>query len=113
MIAGAALIGSGAASGKEHTSQNDAVLRECDRYRLDYLDTLRRVSGVEAETAGGRRWWDYLIMAVALSFFVAFAATAVVPSIGINRLWLALLTAALLVVLAVGTFRLWRTTGFS
>lgn len=113
MIAGAALIGSGAATGKEHTSQNDAILRECDRYRLDYLQTLRAMSGIEADTGGGRRWWDYAIMAVAISFFAAFAATAVVPSMGINRLWLALLTGALLLVLAVGTYRLWRRTDFS
>ena len=114
MIAGAALIGSGATSGREHTSQNEAVLRECDRYGLDYFQTLRTMSGVDAESChGGRRWWDYLIIAGALSFFVGFAVTAVVPPIGIDLLWLCILSAILLLVLAVGGVRLWRSTSFS
>jgi len=114
MIAGAALIGSGAASGRERTSQNEAVLRECDRYGLDYLQTLQTMNGVDAETRhSGRRWWDYLIIAAALSFVVGFAITAVVPPIGIDRLWLCILSVILLLGLAAGTVHLWRSTSFS
>ncbi len=113
-IAGAASIGSGAASDQEHISQNEAVLRECDRYELDYELTLRVMSGIDAAAPNGkRRWWDYLIMAVALSFFVSFAITAVVPPIGIDRVWMSVLSGVLLCVLAVGTWRLWRNTNFS
>ena len=49
MIAGVTLIGSGAASGKEKTSQDEAILRECDRYNLDYLQTLRSLGGAEGD----------------------------------------------------------------
>src|SRR5205814_5525946 len=58
MIAGVTLIGSGAASGKEKTSQDEAILRECDRYNLNYVQTLRSLGGVEEEGRESvRRWW--------------------------------------------------------
>lgn len=114
MIAGVTLIGSGAASGKEKTSQDEAILRECDRYDLDYLQTLRSLGGVEEEGRESvRRWWDYLIMIVAVGFFVWFAASATVPHMSLSPLWIAILGAASLALLAAGVVRLWRTTGFS
>jgi glucose uptake protein GlcU len=114
MIAGVTLIGSGAASGKEKTSQDEAIFRECDRYKLDYLQTLRSLGGVEEEGRESvRRWWDYLIMIIAVGFFVWFAATATVPHMSLDPLWIGILGAASLALLAVGFVRLWRTTGFS
>jgi hypothetical protein len=114
MIAGVTLIGSGAASGKEKTSQDEAILRECDRYHLDYLQTLRSLSGVEGEDRESvRHWWDYLIMVVAVAFFVWFAASATVPPMNLNPFWIGILGVASLGLLAAGVFRLWRTTGFS
>ena len=114
MIGGAILIGSAVASGKEHISWNDAVRRECDRYDLDYSRTLQSLSGNEFDQqTKKRRWWDYLILVVAVSFFIWFARTAVVPPIAINYFWLAVLSGLLLVVLAIGVFRLWRSTRFS
>lgn len=114
MIGGAILIGSAVATGKEHISWNDAVRRECDRYDLDYSRALQSLSGNEFDQqTRGRRWWDYLILAVAVSFFIWFARTAVVPQIGINYYWLSVLSGLLLVVLAIGVFRLWRSTRFS
>ncbi len=114
MIAGVTLIGSGAASGKERTSQDAAILRECDRYNLDYLQTLRSMGGVEDDgRAVERRWWDYLIMILAVAFFVWFAASATVPAMSLNLLWIVILGIASLALLAAGVIRLWRTTGFS
>jgi glucose uptake protein GlcU len=114
MIAGVTLIGSGAAMGKEKTSQDEAILRECDRYDLNYLQTLRSLGGVEEEGRETvRRWWDYLIMIVAVGFFVWFAASAIVPPMNLNPLWIGILGAASLALLAAGVVRLWRTTGFS
>jgi glucose uptake protein GlcU len=114
MIAGVTLIGSGAASGKEKTSQDEAILRECDRYDLDYLQTLRSLGGVEEEGRESvRRWWDYLIMVIAVGFFVWFAASATVPHMSLDPLWIGILGVASLALLAAGFVRLWRTTGFS
>jgi glucose uptake protein GlcU len=114
MIAGVTLIGSGAASGKERTSQDEAILRECDRYDLDYLQTIRSMAGVEADDRKSVRcWWDYLIMIVAVAFFVWFAASATVPPMNLNPVWIGILGIASLALLAAGVFRLWRTTKFS
>jgi len=114
MIAGVALIGSGAASGKEETSQEEAVLRECNRYELDYRQTLRSLDGEELDKRiTEHRWWDYLIMTTAITFFVWFATSATVPPINLNLLWIGILGVALLALLTAGVIRLWRTTGFS
>jgi glucose uptake protein GlcU len=114
MIAGVTLIGSGAASGKEKTSQDEAILRECERYNLDYLQTLRSLGGVEGvDRQTVRRWWDYLIMILAAGFFVWFAASAKIPPMNLDPLWIGILSAASLALLAAGVIRLWRTTGFS
>lgn len=114
MILGAILISSAIALGREHASRNEAVMRECTRYDLDYLETLSALGGVEAEQQkGGRRWWDALIMLAATVFFVAFAMTAAPPALPIDRFWLVVLCAALLVALGLGTWGLWRKTNFS
>jgi drug/metabolite transporter (DMT)-like permease len=114
MIAGVTMIGSGQASGKERTSQEEAILRECDRYNLNYSHTLDSMAGVErGEKESTRRWWDYLIMVVAVAFFVWTASSATLPSLGLNRLWIGILGAASMALLAAGVVRLWRTTGFS
>ena len=114
MIAGVALIGSGAASGKEKASQEEAVLRECNRYELDYRQTLRSLDGEELDKRiTEHRWWDYLIMITAITFFVWFATSATVPPINLNLLWIGILGVASLALLTAGVIRLWRTTGFS
>lgn len=115
MIGGAVLVGSGAATGREQTSQNEAVERECDRYGLDYLRTLRSLGGVEenGRAGNGRRWWDYLIMTAAVLFFVSFAATAAVPTMHLSVPWVSILSGLMLCVLGIGCYRLWRGTSFS
>ena len=114
MIAGAALIASGAATGGEHASQREAIRRECDRYGLDHLRTLSAASGDDAGThRQGRRWWDYVIVGGAISVFLTLAGKAIVPPMIINRVWLLALTAALLFGLVIGAAHLWRTTRFS
>jgi drug/metabolite transporter (DMT)-like permease len=113
MIAGAALISSAAASGKEHSSRNEAILRECDRYNLDYYKTLSAMAGEEFNTAERRRWWDYGIVLAATSIFVWLGLQARAPSLAMNKMWVCVLTVFLLFSLAVGSFALWRTTRFS
>ncbi len=113
MILGAALISSAAAAGKEHSSRNLALLRECDRYGLDYRRTLLNMDGEDSGSSGKRRWWDYAIVAAAASVFVWLGAQAHVPSLHMRFGWMAVLTAVLLLSLVVGGVSLWRRTDFN
>lgn len=114
MIVGAAFISSAAAQEKEHSSQNDAVLRECERYNLDYNRTLASTAGLEEEFAPqSRRWWDYAIVAVATCIFIELGRKAVLPALPMNHLWIAVLAGVMLISLFVGTYSLWRGTKFS
>jgi hypothetical protein len=114
MILGAILLGSAIASARENTSRNEVIQRECTRYNLDYLETLRAMSGMDPEHPGkGRRWWDLLIMLAAIAFFVCFARTAAIPAIPMNHFWLIILTVVLLAVLIVGAWRLRHDTNFN
>ncbi len=113
MILGAGLISSAAASGKEQSSRNHAMLRECDRYGLDYQATLASMSGDSADHTGERRWWDYLIVLAATSVFLYLGAHAAYPAMRIGGAWVVALTVILALSLVVGCYSLWRTTRFS
>ena len=114
MILGALAISTAVASSKEQTSTNEAVLRECERYGLDYNRTLASMGGDEV---GGRnerrRWWDYVIIAVATGVFVWLGVRAVVPPLTMDGRWIAVLGAVLVLSLGAGTWALWRRTRFS
>jgi hypothetical protein len=114
MILGALAISTAVASAKEHTSTNEAVARECDRYALDYNRTIAAQAGDEF---GGRderrRWWDYAIVAMAVGVFVWLGVRAVVPPLAMNLGWVAVLAGLLLVSVVVGGWSLWRRTRFS
>ncbi|MGH9543588.1 MAG: GRP family sugar transporter [Terriglobales bacterium] len=114
MILGALGISTAVASAREESSTNEAVLRECERYGLDYQRTIASMGGDEL---GGqnqqRRWWDYVIIAVAIGVFVWLGARAVVPPLAMNVRWVAVLGVALLLSLLAGTWSLWRRTRFS
>jgi glucose uptake protein GlcU len=118
MIFGALLLGSAVTTGREQTSRDEAVLRECLRYNLDYAETLRSMSGIEIaadgnESVGKRRWWDVMIMLAATGFFICLALTAAPPAISMSYFWIFALSALLLVVLGLGVWRLRRETNFS
>jgi drug/metabolite transporter (DMT)-like permease len=113
MIGGAALISAAAASGKEHNSRNEAILRECDRYGLDYYKTLSSMNGEEFGKAEQRRWWDYAIVLIATSIFVVLGLQARAPSLAMNKMWVGVLTLFLILSLIAGGISLWRTTRFS
>jgi glucose uptake protein GlcU len=113
MIVGAALISSAVATGKENSSRNEAMLRECDRYGLDYQATLSSMAGDSSDHTGKRRWWDYAIVLVATGVFVYLAAQARYPELHMNMTWVLVLGVLLLVSLAAGCLSLWRTTKFS
>lgn len=113
MILGALAISTAVASAKEHTSTNEVVLRECNRYGLNYHRTIMAQAGDEF---GGReerrRWWDYAIVLTASGVFVWLGVHAVVPPMAINIRWIAVLAALLVVSLGIGGWSLWRRTKF-
>ena len=113
MILGALAISTAVASEKEHSSTNEAVLRECNRYGLDYHRTIMAQSGDEF---GGRnerrRWWDYGIVLVATAVFITLGVRAVVPPLTMNLRWTAALGAILIASLLAGGWSLWRRTRF-
>ena len=113
MIVGALAVSTAVASAKETTSVHRALLRECDRYGLDYTRTLAAQSGEEFNRAERRRPWDYLIVIGACLVFVFLALQAHVPSIAMNYRWVAALGVAMLASLVWSAGRLWRQTRFS
>jgi glucose uptake protein GlcU len=113
MILGALAISTAVASAKEHTSTNEAVLRECLRYGLDYDRTMLAQAGDEF---GGkeekRRWWDYAIVLAATAVFIIMGVRAVVPPLAMNLRWVAGLSVVLAFSLAAGGWSLYRRTRF-
>jgi uncharacterized membrane protein len=60
-----------------------------------------------------RRWWDWLILAIALGVFVHFAIDARMPPIAIRYGYAALLIAIMLTFLVAGGWVLWKRTRFA
>jgi glucose uptake protein GlcU len=114
MIFGALGIGTAVVSAKEQNSTENAILRECRRYGLDYERTLLAMSGDDlGGRGGGRRWWDYAIILAATSVFVLLGIRATVPNLAMNLHWVAALAAILLASLIAGAWCLGRRTRFS
>jgi glucose uptake protein GlcU len=114
MILGALAISTAVASAKEHTSTNEAVLRECERYGLDYNRTILAQAGDEFSGRDEkRRWWDYAIVLAATAVFVILGIRAVVPPLAMNLRWVAILGIILAASLVAGGLSLYRRTRFS
>jgi glucose uptake protein GlcU len=113
MIAGALSISRAVASEKEQSSTNEAVLRECERYGLDYNKTMLAQAGDEF---GGkeekRRWWDYAILLAASGLFLWLGVHAQVPPLAMDMRWIAVLGGMLLLSLLAGGWALWHRTRF-
>jgi drug/metabolite transporter (DMT)-like permease len=114
MILGALAISTAVASAKEGSSTNEAVLRECRRYGLNYQRTMMAQAGDEF---GGRderrRWWDYLIVLTATAVFVTLGVRAVVPPLTMDLRWVVILTVVLIASLMAGGWSIWRRTRFN
>ena len=113
MILGALAISTAVASTKENSSTNEAVLRECKRYGLDYQRTMMAQAGDEF---GGRdkrrRGWDYAIVLTATAIFLVLGLRATVPPLTMNLRWVVVLGGLLSLSLIAGTLTLWRRTRF-
>jgi hypothetical protein len=114
MILGALAISSAVAGTREQASTNEALLRECERYGLDYQQTLAAFLGSEFDGKGQKRdWWDYAILASAVAVFCWLGKDAAVPRIAMNFHWVGALVLILIAAAAVCGWRLWKVTRFS
>jgi len=116
MIAGATAISFAEAPEQEQTSWQRAMQRECDLYGLDPVRvsaTLRGEDPLSKNRKAGRRPWEWLIIAGAIGLFIWLGSGAEKQSIAMNPVWMAVLIAASLVLLAVCGFLLWKRTRFS
>jgi len=114
MILGALAISTAVASAKEHSSTNEAVLRECNRYGLDYNRTILAQAGDEFSGRDEKkRWWDYAIVLVATGVFVTLGVRAVVPPLNMDLRWVAILSVILVLSLVAGGWSLYKRTRFS
>lgn len=115
MLLGALGISTSAAGTQEHKSTDQAIARECDRYRLDYSRVLAAQTGLETENglALRRRWWDYAIAATAMAIFVWLGREAARPPLQMNMGWVSALLLVLLLMLLGGGWWLWKKTRFS
>ncbi len=118
MIAGALAVSTAIASAKENASTNTALLRECSRYGLEYNRILSTQAGNPQDSAApiqsaSRRWWDYLIVTIALGVFLWLGLQARVPTtLAMNFTWLAVLSAVLVASALAAGYGLWKANRF-
>ncbi len=113
MILGALAVSTAVAEEGEHRSINQSVLRECDRYALDYDRVFRAYCGESEANGTGRSWWDLVIVLCAAGIFVVLGLIARVPTLSMNYFWVALLTGWLVVTCGVSSWALCKKTRFS
>jgi drug/metabolite transporter (DMT)-like permease len=113
MILGALAISGAVATEREHSSIHDSLVREVDRYKLDYDRVLSAYGHAEADDRDDRRtWWDYLIIAGAVAVFIYLGLRAKIPPLAMDLRWVAILT-VVLVGSAIGCgWGLWKVSRF-
>jgi glucose uptake protein GlcU len=114
MILGALAISTAVASEDESKCTTLALKRECERYNLNYEEALLSLSGIEDEAKGrmGKRWWDYLIVGVAVGIFLWLLHGTRIPALAMNFHWLFALLGVLVLTLAAAGGLLWKWTRF-
>jgi glucose uptake protein GlcU len=129
MIVGALAVSTAVATERENFSINQALLRECSRYGLNYDRVMECYRGSAVNAAdepvsdayktsraaneNRRSWWDYSIVAAAVGVFIYLGLNARVPSLGMNFSWLAVLVAVLIAAALLSGWGLWKATRFS
>jgi len=117
MILGALAVSTAVATERENASTNQALLRECTRYNLDYNRVLQAYGGSApgdgSDVKNRRSWWDYAIVAAAVGVFIYFGVNAKVPSLGTDFGWLSLLVVVLVGSALLAGWGLWKATRFS
>jgi hypothetical protein len=114
MIVGAIAISSASALAEERASCIRAIARECRRYRIGLEETIDAYDCKESTPAFAKKrpWWDFLILAVAISIFVWLAMAAKWPPLMMNLTFMTVLTVILLLLLLGCGWLLWKLTRF-
>lgn len=113
MILGALAVSTAIATEREHGSINQSLVRECDRYGLDYDRVFRAYSGAAEAARNGRTWWDFLIIVCSVGVFVWLGLEARVPTLSMNFRWVGVLTGLMVLTAGFCVWALWRKTRFS
>ena len=114
MIVGVLGISAAVATEREQLSMKDAVKRECRRYGLPYEHIVEVNEGSESDEHPSKRtWWDYCIVAAAVSVFIWLGKDAALPMLKIDYRWVAVLVGVLLGATIVSGSALWKKTRFS
>jgi len=114
MMLGVGAIAFSSATGQEQTRWKEAAIRESDRYGVaaDFVEARMDGRQLVTEAKPSRGALDWLLVILATSVFVNFAAMARVPQLSLHWGPAALLTAALFLLLIICGLALWRTTRF-
>jgi glucose uptake protein GlcU len=114
MLLGTLGISTSVAGSEEHSATRQAILRECDRYSLDYLRVLNTQTGRDStnNSTTDRRWWDCGIAILASGVFVVLAVKAKRPPLPMHMLWASGLLALLLLTFLGAGWWLWKKTRF-
>ncbi len=117
MIAGALAVSTAVATERENFSINQALLRECSRYGLNYDRVMECYRGSAAGASNRprtvRAWWDYVIVASAVGVFIYLGVNATIPALSMNFTWLTVLVAVLIAAALLSGWGLWKATRFS
>jgi glucose uptake protein GlcU len=115
MIIGALSISLAVAPEEEHVSRAVASKRECERYGMDHAQVEASLAGDDplANTAPRRRWWDYLILTLAVGVFVVLAKNSTRVPFAVDFRWVAMLVLAMQGSLLGCGYLLWKRTRFS
>jgi drug/metabolite transporter (DMT)-like permease len=115
MIAGAVSISMADPGASELVNWKLAMDRECDRYGLDAKKVGAVVAGNDplAEHPPVRRWWEAVVMIVAVGIFVWLGIGTVSQHLSLNMPWMIALVIGTIVPLGLCGTLLWRRTRFS
>ena len=114
MLLGVGAIAFSSAAGAERVRWREAALREGTRYGVaaDYVEARMDGRASAGEAAGGRRWWDFVLLAAATGVFVFFGTMARVPAMALRWGPALILSLVSLGMLAGCGVLIWRTTRF-
>jgi drug/metabolite transporter (DMT)-like permease len=115
MIAGAVSISMADPGATELVNWELARDRECERYGLDASKVAAVVAGNDplAEHPPVRRWWEAVVMIVAVGIFVWLGIGTVSQHLTLNMPWMIVLIIGTILPLGLCGTLLWRRTRFS
>ena len=115
MLVGAGAIALSSATRKEQLQWKEAAQREGRRYGVpsEYVEARMAGRQLAGEPKSTRSLWDWSLVASATGIFIMFATKARVPQMSLHWGPAVALGAAMLVLLVVCGFTLWRTTRFN